>query len=244
MKRSHAIAGIIIILASTFLIEYYTNRRFPTQDYPITGVPELEIGETHTFTYSRAFDQVGTYSYSITGKEGGLYTMVSNTDVSFEGQHILLDSHFVFDEDYRPHEYGLVVNQGGSTNEINVTFSDGNVVSMVTLENETVTLSDEFPSDAIMTENNMPGLWEILLISADLETGARYSTMVYIPQGGAMFELEFYVQNDPQTITIDGEQYSCTVVQENTLDLRFYLHEDELLQMRNDDQDLIFTRIS
>ena len=206
-------------------------------------VPELEIGETHTYSYSRAYDQVGTYSYTITGKEDGLYTMVSNTDVSFEGQRILLDSLFVFDEDYKPHMYGLVVDQSGSTNEINVTFSDGTIVSTVTLENETITLSNEFPSTAYMTENNMPSIWEILLISADLEPGARYAVEVYIPQGGAMFDLELYVQNDLQTITLDGEEYSCTVIQENTLDRRFYLYEDQLIQMRNDDQDLIFTLI-
>lgn len=244
MKRSYAVAGVIIILASTFLIEYYTNSRFPTLDYPLTGVPELEIGETRTFSYTRALDQVGTYSYTITGKEDGLYTMSSLTDVSLEGERILLESSFVFDEDYRPQDYNLVVAQGGATNEIQVTFSEGNVTLTVKLENDTVTLSDAFPSTAFMTENNMPGLWELLLISADLETGARYVAEVYIPQGGAMFDLEFYVQNDLQSIIFDGEPLSCTVVQETTLDLRFYLYEGELIQMRNDDQDLIFTRIS
>ena len=244
MKRSYAVAGIIIILASTFLIEYYTNTRFPTHDYRLVGVPELEIGETRTFSYTRALDQVGTYSYTISGKQDGLYTMDSVTDVSFEGERIILEGSFVFDEMFKPREYVLVVDQGGSSNEINVTFSDGNVVSTVTLQNDTVTLSDEFPSTAYMTENNMPGFWEILLISADLEMGARYSAEVYIPQGGVLFDLEFYVQNDPQSINVGGEQLSCTVVQETTLDLRFYLCEGELVQMRNDDQDLIFTRIS
>jgi len=244
LKRSHAIAGILIILASTLLIEHYTNRRFPTQDYPLAGVPELEISETRTFSYTKAMDQVGTYSYTITDKEDGLYTMSSLTDVSFEGESILLESSFVFDETYRPQEYTLVVAQGGATNEIQVTFTEGNVVSTVTLENDTVTLSDEFPSTAFMTENNMPGLWELLLISADLDMGARYSAEVYIPQGGAMFDLEFYVQNDLQSITLGEEQHSCTVIQETTLDLRFYLCEGELVQMRNDDQDIIFTLIS
>jgi len=244
LKRSYAVAGIIVILASTFLIEYYTNSRFPTLDYPLAGVPELELGETRTYSYTRALDQVGTYSYTILGKENGFYTMISSTDVSYEGERILLESSFVFDEDYKPHEYTLIVDQGGASNEIHVTFSDGNVVSSITLENDTVTLSDEFPSTAFMTENNMPGLWEVLLISAELEIGARYAVEVYIPQGGTMFDLEFYVQNDPQSITIGGEQLSCTVVQETTLDLRFYLCEGELVQMRNDDQDLIFTRIS
>jgi hypothetical protein len=244
LKRSYLVAGVFIILASTFLIEYYTNMRFPTQEYPLAAVPELAIGEIHTFSYAKALDPVGTYSYTITGKEGGLYTMVSTTDVSFEGQSILLESTFVFDEQYRPEEYHLTVEQAGDLNEIHVTFTGGDVVATVLLQNETVTLSDEFPTSAFMAENNMPGIWEILLISADLEMGSRYSAEVYIPQGGTMFDLEFYVQNNPQTITIDGEQLTCMVVQETSLDLRFYLHEGKLVQMRNDDQDLTFTRIN
>ena len=244
MKRSVIIAGVLIILASTFLIEYYTNMRFPTQEYPIVGVPELTIGETHTFSYAKELDQVGTYRYTITGKQGGLYTMVSTTDVSFEGQNILLETNFVFDEQYRPEEYHLTVEQAGDINEIHVTFIGGDVVSTVSFQNESVTLSDEFPSNAFMAENNMPGVWEILLISAELEMGSRYAAEVYIPQGGTMFDLEFYVQNTPTTITIDGEQLSCMVVQETSLELRFYLYEGKLVQMRNDDQDLMFTRIS
>lgn len=244
MKRSYVIAWVFIILASTLLIEYYTNMRFPTQEYPFIGVPELAIGETHTFSYIKALDQVGTYSYTISGKEGGLYTMVSTTDVSFEGQNILLESYFVFDEQYRPEEYNLTVKQAGDLNEIYVTFTGGDVIATVSFQNETVTFSDEFPTSAFMAENNMPGVWEILLISAELEMGSRYTAQVYIPQGGAMFDLEFYVQSTPKTITIDGEQLSCMVVQETSLELRFYLHDGKLVQMRNNAQDLMFTRIN
>jgi hypothetical protein len=88
----------------------------------------------------------------------------------------------------------------------------------------------------------MPGLWEIFLLSAELEIGTRYNAHAYIPQGGTLFSLEFYVQNSPQTITYNGQQLSCTVIQENTLDLRFYFYEGEMIQMRNDDQDITFTK--
>jgi hypothetical protein len=90
----------------------------------------------------------------------------------------------------------------------------------------------------------MPGIWEMFLIAAELEIGERYTADVYIPQGGTVFDLELYVNNNPQTITVDDERLSCTVIQETTLDLRFYMYEGKLVQMRNDDQDLIFTRIS
>ena len=143
-----------------------------------------------------------------------------------------------------PKDYMLIVEQGGESNIIHVEFTGGEVVSEVTLENETITLSDEFPVSGFMTENNMPGVWEVLLLSGDLEQGARYAAQAYIPQGGAVFDLEFYVQSDTQNIFIDGEEVPCIVVQESTLDLRFYLSEGRLVQMRNDDQDLVFTRIN
>ena len=243
MKRSYVIAGVFLILASTFAIEYYTNTRFPTQGLVIAGVPELEVGVEHAFTYQHELDFVGTYSYTVTGKQGGLYSLVSSTDVSSEAGRIQLEGSFVFDEQYRPVEYTLNVDQDGEINIIDVSFTGGNVVSAVTFANKTVTLSEEFPEGAYLTENNMPGFWEIFLLSAELETGARYAAQVYIPQGGTMFDLEFYVQNNPQTITVEGQQFSCTVIQETTLDLRFYLYEGEMIQMRNEDQDVTFTKI-
>jgi hypothetical protein len=243
LKRSYVIAGVFIILASTFLIEYYTNTRFPTQEIIISNVPELEIGRVHTFSYEHELELVGTYSYTITSKQGDLYTLVSSTDVTVEAGSIQLESSFVFDEQYKPEEYILTVDQDGDINEFEVSFTGGNVVSNVTFANETVTLSEEFPEGAYLVENNMPGFWEILLLSSDLDIGARYTAQVYIPQGGTLFELEFYVQNDPQTITVEGKQLSCTIIQESKLDLKFYLYNGEMVQMRNNDQDIIFTRL-
>lgn len=244
MKRSYIIAGVFIILASTFLIEYYTNTRFPTQAMVISGVPELIIGVEHVFSYAHELEDVGTASYTITGRQGDYYTLVSSTDVSSDEGRIQLEGTYVFDTQFNPESYSLHVDHEGEVNDIEVVFTGGNVVSTVSLENDTVTLSEEFPEGAVLLENNMPGFWEILLLSTDLEMGARYKIQAYIPQGGAVFDLEFYVQNDPKTITVEGEQLSCTVIQETTLDLRFYLFEGEMVQMRNIDQDNIFTRLS
>lgn len=242
MKRLHVVAGIVLILASSLAIEWYTNSRFPTHELTITGVPELVIGETRTFSYQHEMENVGTYSYTITGKEDGLYTMLSVTNVRQDEGSIQLESHFMFDEQYNPEDYRLIVQQGNVINKINVTFSTGQVVSVVDLSEDVVTLTDEVDDDILVTENNMPGLWEILLLSSKLESGERYKADVYIPQGGTVFELEFYVNPEPTTITVKGEQLSCTVVQESTLDLRFFLYEGEMVEMRNDDTNLVFTR--
>jgi hypothetical protein len=244
LKRSYVIAGIFIILASSYLIEYYTNTRFPTQNYPLAGVPELEIGKTKTFLYLRQLEVVGTHSYTVTDKTGGLYTIESNTDVTYQGERIELDNVFVFDELFNPEQYNLFVELGDDYNEIQISFTDGTIVSRIISVNDSVTFSEDFPDGTFLTENNMPGIWEIFLISADFEMGERYTAEVYIPQGGRIFELEFYVNSNPKTLTIDGERISCTVIQETTLDLKFYLYEGELVEMRNDDQDVVFTMTS
>mgnify|MGYP006279961255 CR=1 FL=1 len=243
MKRSHVIIGVLIILASAGLIEYYTESRFPTREIPLVIVPELEIGKTHTFSYSREMQRVGTYSYTLSSKENGIYTMISNTDVSFEGNSIQLESSFMFDEKYSPQGYVLNVNQDGKENEIIITFQGGEAVSTVNFDNETITTSSDFPEGGLLAENNMPGPWEVLLLSAQMESGERYRAKVYIPQGGKTFNLEFYVNENPKTVRINGEDISCDLIQESKLDLRFYFYEGELMQMRNDDQDIIFTRL-
>ncbi len=243
MKRSYVILGVFLILASTFVIEYYTKSRFPTTPLEVTGVPELAIGETKEYTCIKELNPVGTYSYTVTGKSGGVYSMESLTDVSIEGNRLQLSSSFTFDEDYVPVHYMLTADQGGDTNEFDVTFSGGNVVSVLTLADESVTLSEEFPDGAILVENNMPGFWEILLQSSRLESGKRYSAKAYIPQGGTMFDLEFFVNEGTRTITIDGVELDCTLVQESSLSLSFYMYDGELVQMRDTGQDIIFQRV-
>ncbi|MBE0634330.1 hypothetical protein IH574_07130, partial [Candidatus Bathyarchaeota archaeon] len=97
--------------------------------------------------------------------------------------------------------------------------------------------------DAFLVENNMPGFWDILLRSTELKEGQRYKAQAYIPQGGRMFDLEFYVNEGTKPLTIDGDEYACTLIQESKLSLSFYMYEGELVQMRDTGQDIIFQKI-
>jgi len=243
LKRSYVILGVFLILASTFAIEYYTKSRFPTTPLEAVGVPTLAIDETHEFICTKELNPVGTYSYTITGKSGGIYSMESMTDVSIEGKRLILSSSFTFDEDYKPLHYMLTADQGGDTNEFDVTFTDGNVNSIVSLADQSITLSEEFPVEAFLVENNMPGFWDLLLQSTRLESGKRYTADAYIPQGGTMFELEFYVNEGLKTITVGNVELDCTLIQESTLSLSFYMHDGELVQMRDTGQDIIFQKV-
>jgi hypothetical protein len=243
LKRSYVIIGAILILASSFAIEYYTKSRFPTTDLVLVGVPELAIGEVNRYTCLRELEPVGLYSYTVTGKSDGIYTMDSLTDVSIEGKRLQLSSTFIFDEMFSPKHYLLTADQGGDINEFNVTFTENNVTSVVSFAGETITLSEELPDGAFLVENNMPGFWEIMLKSARLEEGKRYTAVAYIPQGGTMFDLEFFVNQGTKSITVDGVDLDCILIQESKLSLNFYMHEGELVQMRDTSQDLIFQKI-
>jgi hypothetical protein len=243
LKRTHLAIAIILILSSSYVIEYYTNMRFPKKDLVFTGVPELEIGVTHEFTYLKQLEPVGTYSYTITGKSNGVYTMTSNTDASLNDNKIQIDSTYLFDEQYKPQHYSLTARHGDQNETFNITFTGGAIDSVIQLGNKTVTLTDELPEGGFLLESNMPGFWEILLLSTDLEAGQRYMAKAYIPQGGMVFDLEFYVSPSTKNINVNGEELACTLIQESTLSLNFYMYEGKLVEMEDTSQDLLFERV-
>lgn len=243
MKRIQVVAGILLILGATLAIEWYTETRYPTQDLMLTGVPDIEVGEKRSFSYLHELELVGSTSYTLVEREDNIHTLVCSTEVTNDGKRLELESSLIFDELYNPIDYSLNVDQDGDINQINVTFTDNQIISTITFSGETVTLTDDYTGNVLLTENNMPGFWELLLLSAELESGERYVVDAYIPQGGKVFELKFYVNPNPQTISVNGEYIRCNVIQESTLDLRFYFYEGRMVQMRNDDQDLTFTLI-
>ena len=168
--------------------------------------------------------------------------MISITEVSNEDKILLLEGSFVFNTEFNPESYELHVDQDGEITLITVEFSDLNVTSRVMIGEETTVISDVFPKNAFLVENNMPGFWEILLLSAELERGSRYDANVYVPQGGAIFQLEFFVYNDLQTIWVGGQQLDCLVISESNLELSFYFYDSELVQMRNEEQDTLLEK--
>ena len=243
MKRTHLAIAIILILSSSYAIEYYTNWRYPKEDLVFKGIPELQVGVLQDFTYLKQLEPVGTYSYTITGDSNGVYTMTSNTDVSMNGKQIQLDSTFQFDDQYQPKHYSLIAKQGDQNETFEIAVTGTTITSVITLENQTVTLTDELPAGGYLLESNMPGFWEILLLSTDLQSGGRYKAKAYIPQGGAVFDLEFYVTPGNKKIYINDTQYACTLIQETTLDLSFYMYQGKLVEMKDTNQDLIFDRV-
>lgn len=242
MKRTYLVAGIVIILGFSFLLEYYAENRFPRKELSIAELAPLPIGETQTFDYFWEMEKVGTHSYVVTELSQGHFSMNSVTEVRNEGKVLLLEGRFDFNTEFKPESYELYVDQDGESTIITVEFSDQNVTARIKVGEEIVVLSEVFPKKAFLAENNMAGFWEILLLSAKIEQGMRYEANVYVPQGGAIFELEFFVYNELQTIRVGDQLLDCLVIRESALELSFYFHDNELVQMRNEDQDTLLEK--
>ena len=240
MKREYVFLGVVLIIGSTYVIEYLADLRYPVNELTLTGLKGLNLGENQTYSFIRGLERVGNHTYVVSKVPGGGYRMQAWTWVSTEEGSVELASSFVFGPNHTPRSYFLAIEEEGEYSFVNVSFEGGMVNSEVLFQGDVVSLSEEFPSGSFLAENNMPGFWGILLGSAELERGQRYSALVYIPQGGKMFKLQFYVSPNLQTINVGGEDLTCMVVQESTLDLKFYFNEGRMVQMRNDDQDLVF----
>jgi hypothetical protein len=230
-----------MIFAATYAIEYYANSQFRSEELVVTGVPEF-TGEEHSFNYLRFQEIVGSYTYTVE-QQGGNYLMTSETDVQNEDGRIQLTAEYTFNEDLEPMEYRLMVLNNDDTTEIATEVIGDEIITFVTYQGATLNITDDYLEGILVIENNMPGFWEILFNSVEIERGVKYSGNIYIPQGATVFPINLVVNRSPQTIRVRGEQLSCTVVNEADLDLAFYLYEGELVQVRNDSQDIWFEKV-
>jgi hypothetical protein len=242
LKRTTLIGAIILIFAVTFAFEYYANSQYEIAELEITGLPELETGKVHSFTYLKSEQVVGSYTYTVE-VQGGRYVMSSETEVSNEADSIQLNAEYIFSDGLKPEEYNLVMINNEDRTDIQSVVLGGDIVTYVTYEGVTVNITDAYVDGILFIEPNMPGFWEILFNSVTLEGGVRYSANIYVPQGAAVLPINLVVNRNPQTIQVDGEQLACQVVKEADLGLAFYIHEGELVQMRSDSLNLLFNKV-
>jgi hypothetical protein len=241
LKPTTLIAAIILIFAVTFAFEYYANSQFETETLEVMGLPELETGVDHSFTYIKTEEVVGSYTYSVE-EQGTGYLMTSVTEVSNEADSIHLSTEFTFSDGLKPEVYDLVVLNNEDRTDIRTEVSGSDLVTYVTYEGITVNITDVYVDGMMLIEPNMPGFWEILFNSVTLEGGVKYESSIYVPQAAAVVPINLVVNRNPQTIRVGDEQLSCTVIKEADLDLAFFIYEGELVQMRSDGLNLLFLK--
>lgn len=242
ITRTHLIAVVIIIFAASFVIEYYTDQKIPEVDVSINTIPEYSTGVTSSFSFVRQGSEVGTYSYEVV-KRGVGYTVMSETRVEFEEKKTNLQSNYTFGDKLNPLDYSLHIDSAGEVTEIVCTFTDNQAITTVNFENKTVDIDADLPDNVVLVENNMPGYWEILLQTVDLEPGKRNIIQVFVPQVANVFPVTLTVDKNPVNLDIDGEEYECQRIREVDLQYAFFLYEGLLLEFRDDAQDIRFQKM-
>ena len=242
MKRIYLVAGIILIFGATYAIEYYANSQFSTQELVVSGISGYEIGVAQTFNYFKDEEKVGTYTYTV-DEYGDNFIMTSLTDVTYGGRDLELESVYTFDDSYSPESYALTVISDEGVTEISTTLSNRNITTSVTSEGVTVDIPGEYVDGMFLIENGMPGFWEVLFNSVELERGVKYTAIVYIPQGAMAFDVNLVVRKQYQLIWVGDERLACTVINEANLELSFYIYEGELVEMRSESQGTVLQKV-
>jgi len=174
---------------------------------------------------------------------GNNFIMTSITDVTYGGRDLELESVYTFDDSYSPESYALTVISDDGVTEITTSISNGNITTSVTTKGVTVDIPDEYLEGMLLIENIMPGFWEILFNSIELETGVKYTAIVYIPQGAMAFDANLVVSKQDQLIWVGDERLACTVIKEANLELSFYMYEGELIEMRSESQGIVLQKV-
>ncbi len=238
MRRQWIVAGIVLILGASLLVELYLNRLYPETGIEIT-IPDLQFGEEHVYSFYREDQLVGTYSYVISGREGGgasaEFTMISTTDIVYEGKNLLLRGEYVFDHLYRPLGYALNVTEEDKNTRFRAVFGQDDVDVTISSDGDFVEFTEQIAEGTLLVENQMPGYWEILLQSSTLMPGKRYVVDTFIPQMGTVVRLTLTADRGTSKVRQDGVELDCKVVREANLGLMFYLYDGELIQYRDDE---------
>ena len=241
MKRIYLVAGIILIFGATYAIEYYANSQFETRELVVSGVSGYERGVVQTFNYLKDDELVGTYSYTV-NESGDNFIMTGETVVA-SGERILeLTTVYTYDNSYSPEYYSLIASSDGEVTEITTKISNGNITTSVTSAGVTVNFTENYIDGMFLIENSMPGFWEVLFNSFEIERGVKYTASIYVPQAARVFDVALVVSKQDQLIWVGDERLECMVIGEADLDLSFYLYEGELVEMRSDGQGIVLKK--
>jgi hypothetical protein len=239
------VAAIVLILGASVLVELYLNRLYPETMIEVT-LPELQVGEEHVYSFYREGQLVGTHSYVVAGRMGAgasaTYTMVSTTDIAYEGETLLLRGRYVFDSRYRPLSYSFNATEEDESTRLNAVFTPGEAIITISSDGDAMEQTEELAEGTLLIENQMPGYWEILFQSSALMPGKRYVVDAFIPQLVTAARLTLTVDRGTSKLRHGGVELDCKVVREADLGLVFYLYGGELIQYRDDANGVTMTK--
>ena len=246
MKNRWVLVGLALIIGGVLFIDYIAQLLYPSVELGAVNVPDTLSG-THTYNFYKDTAFVGTYTYSVSKvprAQGTVFAMSSGTSITFEGKSLTLEGLYRFNSGFRPVSYGLNVTEGGEVTYFVCDFKPGTVTTTVRFQGEIADVVTEVGEGTLLVENSMPGYWEILLQSASLERGRRYTLGLFIPQAARVFQVTLFVENDLEQVRVEDRTLECMVVKASELGLAFYVHQGELVQYRDEAQGVVMNKVS
>jgi hypothetical protein len=247
LRRQWILAGVALILGASLLVELYLDRIYPETLIEVT-LPDIQLGEEQVYSFYREGQRIGTHSYAVTGREGtgasANYTMISTTDITYEGENILLRGEYIFNHLYGPLSYELNATGEDKHTRLQATFRQGEVELTVHSGSEVANVTEQVPDGVVLIENQMPGYWEILLQSTTLTPGKRYVVHAFIPQRGSAARLTLTVDRETSKVKQGDADIECNVIREADMGLVFYLYGGDLIQYRDEANGVTMTKDS
>jgi len=230
------------IVGGSVFIEYYVSLKYPVTNYAPKGLPPLPVGVKHDYDFFKEGEKVGRYVFWVEGvgeHEGQTtYFTRSLTSVVYEDTVIELETVYLFNSNLNPLEYRLNATLGEDHQSIVCLFDGWNVNASVEMEDNTLDRDVELPLDTVLIDTNMLGHWDLLFKSFDLVAGKRVRFTMFVPQALDMTPIELVVDKGTETLTLSGVTYECQVVRATTLNLTFYLHNGDLLELEESTQNI------
>jgi hypothetical protein len=197
------------------------------------------------YNYFKDHERVGSYSFSVgsrgTYKGTKAYFTRSRTSITYEEKSAEIESVYVFSEEFAPLEYRVNASLGGENQSLACFFEGLSVRGTFVLGDNVVEETTELPKGTVLIDYQMLGHWDFLLKSSPLEPGKRYEVNAYMPQALAHTSLELYAEEKEKTIEIGGAEYECSVVRATALNLVFYVHEGDIVQLEDTEQSIIIS---
>ena len=231
----------IVILAGLVGWEIWINIAHPLYKISSINLPREVLGSPRVYNYLKDGVIIGTYTQTTErgptyGIESFLITTVA--DVQTGGKNFVVKTRLTVNSFDTPLTYFVNATLDGSPSSIRVQRMEKIYEIQNTIQGQVFPTQIEPPSPVVIVDNNIPAHWELIIRGTKMEPGERYGLNALVPQQNGVKEFELSVDEKTSSITVDGVDYKCTVVRENTFDLSFYLSDGKLIRFRNQSQNI------
>jgi hypothetical protein len=240
-RRIILILGFFILGVIVFGVDFWANISYPTGDFQVKKPIQTEKF-TGTWEYFKDNIGVGTYSSSISKNEDSSYQISSTTEVTYQGISLQLESHFKFDDFIRPINYTLVAIQENEETLIKTTFEGNRAITVVDSQGERTIIEEAITEETFLIDKTMPGQWELLLSSSNIERGKKYDISIFMPQINSNILARILVEKSTKQIKIEDNTLDCTIVQIDLFELTLFFFEGHLVRYQNDKENLVLNK--